>query len=245
MADYTQDANCEAAYLFTEGSGGTLDNAEGTAARDGTISGADWSADVPSFGISGSAAGSLLFDRNQDYVSCGTFDPSAGDLTIVFWAKWNDLGTGHNTFLSKRDSWSIDDMRWQFGRDDTNSQMIIQHPWSSNYWTGDDLTVDTWVATACVFDYDTSNTLYFNGISKGVGNGTDPIAWANDTAAAVTIGNTNAGDWEGCDSYVTEVALFSRTLSSTEINDIMDNGLVGSVEPQPAMMTTNTGFWGA
>src|SRR5581483_5711650 len=76
--------NLWAYYPTLEIEGGVIKNhapgSKGT--RNGTISGA-----TP--GITGKVGKALSFDGNNDLVTLGTEDPSAGDLTIMGILKWN------------------------------------------------------------------------------------------------------------------------------------------------------------
>lgn len=93
-----------------------LDEAEGLIAAD-SVGGHDGSLMgdpvwLPHGGILG---GALWFDGIDDYVYCGTFDPSkaTGKLTVCLWARWNGLTGWYQVLIAKRDEWASGQMMWQ------------------------------------------------------------------------------------------------------------------------------------
>ncbi|MHC4532508.1 MAG: LamG-like jellyroll fold domain-containing protein, partial [Planctomycetota bacterium] len=65
--------------------------------------------------MGGILGGALEFDGDNDYVDCGTFNPSdaTGQLSICLWAKWNGLNGRYQCLIAKRNSWNVNDMMWQ------------------------------------------------------------------------------------------------------------------------------------
>jgi hypothetical protein len=66
----------------------------------------------------GMIGGSLRFDGVDDYVDCGTFNPSAatGKLTVCLWAKWNGLTGRYQGLIGKRNTWEDSHMMWTPGK---------------------------------------------------------------------------------------------------------------------------------
>jgi hypothetical protein len=92
-----------------------------------------------------------------------------------------------------------------------------------------DLSTGAWFHSAVTLSGDATATiiLYKNGSSDGTTTTTRSFT-ATSTYAAIGCDVQSAGgrlDSEGFDGLMTEVAVFSDVLLSTEINDIKDNGL--------------------
>ncbi len=85
-------------YKFNETSGTTADNAEGTAARDGTLTnfastssqdqaaGTGWTANNKKWGTGG-----LMFDGTNDYIYASGMSPPTGDFTYEGWINLNTV----------------------------------------------------------------------------------------------------------------------------------------------------------
>ena len=84
------DGNTVADWPMDEGTGATVDNAEGTAARDGTITSGSWSAIWEIVGTP-EIPQSLQFFEENDGIDFGSGanidDPFGADCTIEFWAR--------------------------------------------------------------------------------------------------------------------------------------------------------------
>lgn len=82
-------------YDIQEGTGATLDNAQGNAARDGTITGADWTTGGPT-----NLPNGLDFVRaNADFVSMNNtitelITSAANPFSFAFWLKWDGIASG-------------------------------------------------------------------------------------------------------------------------------------------------------
>lgn len=221
--DFTQDANCERAYLFTEGSGTTVDNAEGTAARDGTFKGSGepaWTSDVPA----GYSNYSVDYDDNDDFIS--SVDPSLTDsMTIMSWAKSDDADFGsshvnsfHPGFFLTSDGST--NMRFAVATPGENSVVLDSY---SNLGL-------TWHHYVGVYDDGvTADDIitYVDGVEKNTASESGNI----DTGGDYNLGSywgshTSTFCWDG---HIAESAIFSRNLTLTEINEIFDNSLDGSL----------------
>jgi len=94
--DYTADSACQGAWLFTEGSGTTVDNAEGTSSYDGAFKGTGEPAWVGS--VTGTnappayATDCVDYDGSDDYISCGNvYEFADGAFSVGGW--FNNLRT--------------------------------------------------------------------------------------------------------------------------------------------------------
>ena len=86
-------------WSFDEGYGTTAHD-ESANGNDGTITGATWQDE--SMCVSGKC---LYFNGNDDYIDCGTFDPSENDITIQAWVKWLGDDNSHQQIVVKTDTW--------------------------------------------------------------------------------------------------------------------------------------------
>ncbi len=219
--DYTQDANCEAAWLMTEGEGTTIADSS-VNSNTGTFKASGqpaWSGSVPPGGF---AAGSVDFNRGTaDFISLtnalSTIDGKTASLVQWMSADSYDsfgiITFGTNTGTS---------VYWQIGNDTTVFLMA-----DSLNITSTDFDSSTWFHIAWISD-GTDIEFFADGVSKGS---------SGEAVTALSAGNKNfyIGDWIASpgsnwtyDGLLTEMALFSDALDSTEINDIMDNGLLGA-----------------
>jgi hypothetical protein len=221
--DYTQDANCVGAWLFTEGSGTTVDDSSpnsntGTFSSDGHPA---WSTDVPAAFVSGS----VNFTPN-DYINKTSFSSvTAPPITIVAWFK-SDSSTSDQTLVTIGKNDTSDDwfrllIRGSVSGDPVQIDINANSSYSSvDTTTG--YTVGSWAHAAAVFTSTTSRTVYINAGSSATNTDTRVPSGVN----SIGIGRLERSNpVEYMDGLITEVAIFSRVLSSTEINDIMDNGL--------------------
>lgn len=84
------------------------------------------------------------------------------------------------------------------------------------------LTANTWQHVGFVYN-GSSVLFYLAGNADGGGNTTGNLGWLN--TEAWTMGARDSRNGYYADGLFSEYAIFSRALDSTEINDIMDNGL--------------------
>lgn len=218
--DYTADANCEGAWLFTEGSGTTVADSSANT-NTGTFKDVNepaWSSTVPAAyaDYSVNFAGESEY---SDYIDCNNV-AITGDFTIVAWVYEDNTdrravignagpGSGYMNYLLRVGGPS------GFANTSDVAQEITVPALSATTWTH-----------VCLW-WDGTNLKYWK-------NGTDTVSAAKtgppknygyDTRIGQLGEYTDGQFWDG---LITEVAIFSRDLDSTEINDIMDNGLVGS-----------------
>jgi hypothetical protein len=235
--DYTQDANCKGAWLFTEGSGTSVADASGHS-NTGTFASSGhpaWAA------MSGTGAPSyspymVHFDSSaSDWISCGTSDTLniTGDLTIVFWASRisGNRGTLFTRVLANP----------AYGYITSLEDNVRYHTNNTDWRTANTPIGANWHHYAVVVVANTGGTFYLDGSPDGT--------WTNNPSGASTASSAIAQIGKTFDSlyyngYATEIAVFNQALSSTEITDIYNNGLKGSTPPSGGQMTTNSRYWG-
>ena len=149
-------------------------------------------------------------------IVCGTADPiPQGSLTLMFAGRLDALpgASDFAHFVSKRDTWAIGDMRWQW---------FINDSVSSNYfgWTAYDSFVGfnvgpstgyhVWLLT----DDGTDSAVYEDGgLLESL---VDTLVFQTDPASAVHIGNTETSNTEQFDGLIDVVAMWDRPLSAAE-----------------------------
>jgi len=140
---------------------------------------------------------------------------------------------------------------WFFG---TSSAYAVTFYWSggtalTHKANNASFSQSTWTHFAVTHDGSTTAAnalIYVDGVEVSYQTTTngDSLQSADGTP---TLGEESTLSYEtAIDGKLAEPGLFSRILDSTEINEIMDNGLVGGGAPPAAagFMTTNSKFWG-
>jgi len=218
--DYTADLDCVSAYLMLEGSGTALDNAQGNSALDGVFKGSGepaWDTTDVAFHISGSAPNSLVFDGSDDYVDCNDADASTS-FSIVAWGYKHT--TGQQTILGKCDS--------GFGSADYYFRINGASGYKGSVWlevTVPDVELNVWHHHALTWAGHGGYLIYWldgvNTVQSVTIYNDEPVVTDYDCRIGEP-GEYNGQYWNG---GITEVALFSDALTSTEINEIYDYGL--------------------
>lgn len=234
--DYTQDANCQAAYLFTEGSGVTVADSSQNS-HTGNFLGEGqpaWSALVPA----AYAAGSVKFDGSNDYINCGNSAALniGNDYTSLAW-DYNPAGNApkHGHIFGRRAGSEFLYALFIAGGNNVEHRLTT----NTGQYTLTRLSPDDqWNHRVIVRSGTTLMTIYLNGVSVA----SRACAGTASTGTNILMGAAAGNEFN---NKVTEFAEFNRNLDSTEINDIMDDGLVGAA---PAVvggiMTPRTGYWG-
>lgn len=216
--DWTQSANCQGAWLLDINESPQTDSSGHD--KTGTVDGA-------TFNAIGQRGGCYDFDGANDEIDFGD-NFEALNFSIVAYIKPNApanwsmpiskfSSTGTNTWFLQMDDSTPKKIR--FGVYQSDNALVVTTPnaitdgsWNHIVGTCDGTNVRLWVGGVNV---QTNSTL----------NGTIDSNTASFKFGENTI---NGSDWKGS---LDEVAYFDSTLDSTDINDIMDNGLVGGAPP--------------
>lgn len=228
--DYTQDANCQGAWLFTEGSGTTVTDSSQNA-NTGNFKGAGepawYNSDSPAAYVTWSGD----FDGTDDYLSMGDITDLDGESTIAF-SSWiyADSLTSAPKIISKWGSahaylFQVDTAgAITGGVASTSNGICARKSANSVVTTGSWIHIVGQYLGSQVWQFyidgtvdNTNANVVTTGDGVPIKNAVDVFYLGRDTAGD--------GDYNG---RMTECAVFNRTLSSVEVNDIMDNGLVGS-----------------
>ena len=236
--NYCYDANAEGCWLFTEGSGESVADSSPNS-NTGTFKGAGepaWdTTDVP-FAYAGVAPNSVDFDTTDDYINSGN-DSSLNNLsaiTIVAYMKPSTAGEGDvGKIVDKAGDSGF--AGWLFSTFSSNKiSFIVTYDSDVNELERtsaiNSLTMDTWQHVAVTWDCSTTATnchIYVNGVEvsylESIDGGTTRD---NDSSNSLAIGNNFEGT-ATFDGLITDVGIFSRVLTATEITEIMNYGLTG------------------
>lgn len=221
--DYTQDINCQGAWLLDDGSG-TTPNDSSVNNYEGTFGGTPtWETVSPPVASSTSY---LHFNASPDWVGFGDILNFTSAISMVSWIKLDATGSreifiGKGTFIEAADS-----QYWLEVRDTGRIGFYL-----SDNSPADHLLIGT---TTIVSDtnwhfitgtYDgTTQKVYVDGVIDGT-----TLTWSVNLNVAVgKLFRFSRGGELGSlffDGSMDEVVMFDDALTSTEINDIMDNGL--------------------
>ena len=219
--DWTQDANAVSTYLLNEASGDALDS---TGSNDGTLDGATQ-------GVAGVFDDAYSFDGN-DNVNFGTsvnFDLTTGTLMFHLYLDSQPGSTSDWGFLSKDDGGAnVGDGNFSMGYYTTDNKMNFAlgnstSPYNYVCASNSALSATTWYHVAGVFGGVSGMILYIDGVAQ-----TDTDAHQgglNRAAAVMFVGALRDGLWE-FQGDIDEVGIFNDRKDSTDIDDIMCNGLV-------------------
>jgi len=253
MTDWTQHANVEAAWLFGEGAGTSVDNAEGTASRDGTFKSDGepaWVGSVTGTNAPSYATDCVEFAGDDDYIRCGTDDilTENGALTIVSWIfpDVDHLGA----ILSRRVVAGGGNVRFAVHNTVSKSLRfsVAGATQLERISDADSITTEVWNHAAATWDGSTTAanvTIYANGIEVGYNTTTNGASIINNAGGTTAIGYTH-DNFNFFNGKITETASFGVILDSTDINDIYDNGLKqdsasASASPTLERITLRTG----
>ena len=240
--DYTQSVNCMGAWLFTEGSGTTVADAsgEGNTANFKASGEPVWDVDVPS----GYSNNSVNFDGSNDYVLLSGGEGTSLDAALLdewSFCLWGlvDNATAEHKFGGY---WTND------GGEDGGAEYLLSigtdmKPFAAFKNTNGDyyvptsttaLSQDTWYHFCITFKRNTVGgaKIYVDGVEVASAN-TGDFAIYNANDANVVIGggvDTGVTIIQPFDGQMTEVAMFNTELTQTQIQEIMDFGLDGSLD---------------
>ena len=225
--DYTEDANCKGAWLFTEGSGTTVDDSSANS-NVGNFKGTGepaWDTTDVDFNTLGSAPNSVDFDGTDDYivVKSSPLISTAVDSSVVWWMEGDngsDLALYCERGASGNDIWKIEthNSKLQFThRDDAGT---LDQKGSTSF------TSSAGFAHFALTKDGTAIAWYRNGVADGTGTLTGTDTFTNTLSCR--LGGDQADASADYNGKMTDVAVFNKTLTSTEINEIYDYGLKGA-----------------
>jgi hypothetical protein len=219
VTNYANDANAAACYVFAEGAGTSVEDITsntntGTFASSGHPA---WSSTVPTDYSNYSAS---FPASTNDYINIGN-DASLQlnrSFTIITWFSNGDVSQEGAMISAGSAGWyfRVNASKINFLQSQTANILSGATTLSNNTFYHGVVTVGSGV-TADV-------ELFLDGISDGTT--TTAITFVNNINSK-GIGSENLGAQGVGRGLMTEIAIFSRVLNSTEINDIIDHGIQG------------------
>jgi hypothetical protein len=212
-ADYTQDANCVGAWLMEEGTGSTTLNDSSSGGNDATgyITTPTWdNATLP---------GTFSTWVTKYFGAWKTINYKFGTGDFSLCVYWN-ISDNSGTYVAMGEISGGDDV-W-LGISTGYAQISA----NGNGLPSSSLAGDGEWHQITGLRNSGNFYIYVDGVASGPFSNSGGI----NPDGGLTIGRF--GDYEYFwGGYLDESAVFTRALSSTEINDIMDNGLTGGGAP--------------
>ena len=223
-----------AAWLFDETSGKTAKDTSENGNNGIVVGGAKW--------VKGKFDNAIELNGQDAWVTV----PEIGPLDEFTLTKWFNLTgrVGRWRCFFNRDGWAPGFVHYQF-RPDNKMEMAIHsnnpgnHPGAfGSSLTADENILNEWIHLAVAYSrIDESVRVYFDG-ELDVEDKWGP--WAGEFGPG-RIGSWDGGgrEWEG---LFDEMLLFDVALEQSDIQTLMDNGLLGTVAVEPTdKLATNWG----
>jgi len=236
------DANIVACYTIETGSGTTWVD-QSSNSNDGTFKGAGeplWSATVPTSvtdGFEGTSTWSVDYDDDSnDSITASdsaSLDIDGEGFSFVVWIrpnftqatdesfhifdKTNNNASGYRMFFVN----AVDDWRFRL----FTSAGAVNVDTEGLSWSA-----DTWYHVAVTYD-GANMKIYWDGGLENSSGQTGNIT-TNDSVLYIGIQDDASDSFEG---NMDEYAIFDTGLDLTDINDIMDNGLIGGLTYAPTI----------
>jgi len=234
--DYTADANCMGAWFMNSGDSETDRSGESGTLGESPSDDIPTSATVPS-GYSGTSRdfeggdGDGLLHADNLSTDINGANQS---MSMCCWFKFEAAPDSDDTLIAKY--YVIDDERqykMQFRNTDSAMCAYISSDGTSGTTTkaigATDITDTNW-HHCCVVYNDTDIRIYLDGSldSNGASNPISHTAGIYAGTAQFGVGNLADTLGEAFDGLMDEVIVFNRALSSSEVSDIMTNGIDGT-----------------
>ena len=221
--DYTQDVRCKGAWLLDETSGNAIDTSSNS--LDLVNTNVTYEA-TGAFGKAYSYNGSNAYSQKGS--GSGVLD-IATDFTIVSWFKAANL-TQSNTYLMQ---YRDDSTQWGVIWEYVNNQVefFASSYTGSNPRTGSGITIGDTNLHHIAYRYNGTAWSYFLDGVETVINASitfNPNVGTNGNLMFTLGAAYSGGPVAYINAIIDEPSVFIGNLSSTEINDIMDNGLVAT-----------------
>ncbi|MEA3283115.1 MAG: DUF2341 domain-containing protein [Euryarchaeota archaeon] len=207
--EHTERGVANAVYDFTgNGNNGTLGSATTSTAPVWDVTG-------------GKFAGTFEFDGSDDYIDCGddsSLNLDNSSFTVSLW--FNTISNATNvrqTLLSKGSTHTSNNTCLHLDLFRDNNESINMRFWGNDLEVNTKITANTWHHAA--FAYNTSDmnqTIYLDGACVGFKNIATNLTGTNGDS--IRIGRRACGENDNpFNGAIDEVALYTRTLSATEI----------------------------
>jgi hypothetical protein len=237
--NWCSHANVKACYLVETGSGQTLEdeteNYDGSFKGDGEPA---WESNVPA----AYSDYSIDCDGTDDVVTSGDLDLD-GNFTIVVWIYIEDWDGDDKRIIHKPGDIYYFQGNYYIMADPPQDDYEIKVGYRSlsgtyeqTASTGDSISTATWHHIAAV-NTGSEMQLWIDGVDVASDNSLANTPQTND--CNLEIGGATSGSNEYVSADLDEIAIFSTDFDSTDINDIMDNGLVQAAASVPQIIFVN------
>ncbi|UCG59584.1 MAG: hypothetical protein JSU70_08715 [Phycisphaerales bacterium] len=150
----------------------------------------------------------------DDWVECGTWDPSegTGQLSVSIWMNWSGVSGEYMGLIGKRDGWAADDMMWHIEATQADGAVnVAREPGPFIYGYGIP-EIGVWEHVAFTFD-GSDVRVYRDGTQVGSG----AFSFGTDPDALIVFGCCQAGGGNPFNGALDEIRLYNRPLSQAEI----------------------------
>jgi hypothetical protein len=157
----------------------------------------------------------------DDYVDCGTWDPSegTGQITVALWLNWDGISGEWMGMIGKRDNWAANDMMWHIEAAQGDGAVSVSREAGSSVGGYGVPVIGEWEHCAFTFDGSTC-VLYRDGDEVGRGG----FSFGTDPEAALLFGADNGGGWNPWPGALDEVRLYNDALTNLEVRHLADAG---------------------
>jgi len=150
----------------------------------------------------------------DDWVECGTWDPSegTGQLSVSLWMNWNGVSGEYMGLIGKRDTWAADDMMWHIEATQADGAVNVGRepgPFIYGYGVPE---IGVWEHVAFAFDGDEIK-VYRDGAEVGSG----AFSFGTDPESMIVFGCCEAGGGNPFNGALDEIRLYNRALSAEEV----------------------------
>ncbi len=190
--------------------------------------------------VSGRIENGFDFDGSNDYINAGsaTALDNMGAVTVTAWIYPRSRGGGNNGRIVNKAAGAPVADGWIFAMPSvTTNALEFYVVYSGNpLWVrsaADSITLNAWNFVAVTWNGTSAGnaaTLYINGQDATSTRISPAGSRATDAAQSLWVGNAPSLT-RGFDGTIDEVMVFNKALNSTEITDIYNNDLCGSVNP--------------
>jgi hypothetical protein len=177
---------------------------------------------------SGKVNGALDFNGTDHRLSTSAVGTPTNGITVMAWINPDSIGTLDRGIVSKKDAFilEIESTGAKLSFSILNGAVLRE--FEPDVFPGNDLQTGAWTHVAATFD-GTTTTLYINGMA--VGSETSTLSALGNSNEPYYIGwtaQTNLATDRYFDGRIDEVAVFSRALSATEIQQLYNNTGMGA-----------------
>lgn len=190
-------------YASYNGSGTTWYDISGSMIDGRLLNGVTYSTD---------GGGSFVFDGADDYVSCGTSIPPAGNISVFDWVYVTTFQNPWNILITKWFDPSASDFHWALKNDGTGYKQNLYTTNNSDMYGNTIFSTGTWYYVGFTLVNGGTLTFYVNGNTDG----THSSVSRTPQSSNLIIGD-NRNVAYGLVGKMGTVQIYNRTLSGSEV----------------------------